>query len=141
MYAYEEIERRLYSSKADERRLATVMIGKARFYNFLEALISTMHHDEDDEVRAMAAWSLDLLSSAEAIPALIIAMYDTSFTVRSNAGWALVHLAQRISPQLVLPEVIDVLQDYASPDARQMAFLVLSNIHHSDSRHAIATYW
>jgi HEAT repeat protein len=141
MYSLEEIERRMKSQSPDERRVAMVMIGKARRHELLDKVISTMQNDVDNEVRAMAAWALDLLGNVEAIPALVDAMYDRTFGVRSNAGWALVHLAQRVMPQLVLPDVIDVLQDKDHEYAREMAYLVLSNINDLDARRAIEQYW
>lgn len=89
----------------------------------------------------MAAWSLDLMGSVDSIPALIAAMYDEHFDVRSGAGWALVHIAQRYIPVVVLPEVIDVLRDVDSPAAQEMAYLVLSRINHAEARRAIELYW
>lgn len=141
MYDEDKIRRRLNSDRADERRVGVVMIGKSRNHGMMDALIDVLKHDENDEVRAMAAWSLDLLGSADAVPDLIEAMYDPSFSVRSNAGWALVHLAQRIMPELVLSDVIDVLKDESYFPAREMAYLVLSHIKHDEAQNAIQKYW
>ena len=141
MYSEARIQKYIKSRNPDERRVAMVMIGKARYHNMLDDVIHTMQHDIDNEVRAMAAWSLDLLGNAEAVPALVDAMYDTWFGVRSNAGWALVHLAKRLLPQLVLPDVIDVLQDKDNHHAREMAYLVLTNIDDEAARQAIEQHW
>lgn len=141
MYDEDSIRRRLNSDRPDERRVGMVMIGKSRRHSMMKALIDGLKHDDDAEVRAMAAWSLDLLGSVDAVPALVEAMYDTSFSVRSNAGWALVHLAQRIMPEVILPEVVDVLKDESYFPARQMAYLVLSHINHDEARKAIRKYW
>lgn len=141
MYTPQEIQKRLKSQNADERRVAMVMIGKARHYHMLQQLIDAMHDDLDTDVRAMAAWAIDMMGSVDAIPALIDAMYDPSFSVRSNAGWALVHLGNRFIPQLVLPEVIAVLRDEDHAPARQMAYLILSRIHDRQAREAIDNYW
>lgn len=140
-YSLEDILNRLESDQASDRRVAMVMIGKARLYNLLDVVVATLQDDTDPEVRSMAAWSLDLMGNAEAIPALIEALYDPAFSVRSNAGWALVHLGRRYLPQLVLPDVVDVLRDEHQPHAREMAYLVLANIHHRDAREAISKYW
>lgn len=140
MYS-EEIQKRLKSRHPDERRVAMILIGKARRHDMLLDVISVMKNDIDDEVREMAAWSLDLLGNAEAIPALVEAMYDPTFGVRSNAGWALVHLAQRIMPQLVVPDMIDVLTDKEHEHAREMAYLVLVNIKDDTARQAIKHHW
>lgn len=140
-YSEVEILRRLRSSKPDDRRVGVIMIGKGRVYTLLDNLTAALKFDEDADVRSMAAWSLDLLSTPEAVPDLISALYDESFAVRSNAGWALVHLARRILPELVVPDVIDVLKDRNESHARQMAYLVLNNINNDVAREAIARYW
>ncbi len=141
MYSRRDIQRRLESPHADDRRVAAVMIGKARFHDMSDALTDILAGDRDAEVRAMAAWALDLLGNVEAVPVLVDALYDEAFGVRSNAGWALVHLAERLVPQVVLPDVIDVLKDTAHFPARQMAFLVLSHIDDDDARRAIQQHW
>lgn len=139
-YSHHAIERRLRSDNPDERRVAAVMIGKARHHDYTGALVDLLRDDSNAEVRAMAAFALDLLSSVDAVPALIGAMYDTSFDVRSNAGWALVNLARRVMPLLVLPDVIEVLEDEGSPHAQQMACLVLTRIPHDAARAALDAY-
>lgn len=136
-YSSDEIRRRLDSKNLDDRRVAAVMIGKSRQYDYVDDLITLLLHDLSAEVRSMAAFALDLLGSADAIPALITALYDHSFDVRSNAGWALVNIAKRMMPQLVIPDAIDVLKDESNPHARQMAYLVLSRIPDDTARAAI----
>ena len=130
----------LQSDDSHERVLAVVTIGRERIHaavRYVEAALN----DSDGEVRAMAMWSLDLLGSPATIPSLIRALYDPVFDVRSNAGWALVHLAKRIFPGLVLPDVIEVLRGDDHYDARQMAYLVLSRIGGADADDAIRQYW
>lgn len=140
-YSLEDVLSRLESENPGDRRVAMVMIGKARMHPLKSAVVEALQTDDDAEVRSMAAWSLDLIGDAHTVPALVEALYDPVFSVRSNAGWALVHLARRYVPQLVLPDVVDVLRDKGNPHAREMAYLVLANIHHPDSRAAIETYW
>lgn len=140
-YSVDEVKTRLESTKSGDRRVAMVMIGKARMHDLKPAVMLALQTDEDAEVRAMAAWSLDLIGDVQSIPVLIEALYDPVFSVRSNAGWALVHLGRRYLPQLILPDVVDVLKDKQNPHAREMAYLVLANIHHQDSRDAIEKYW
>ncbi|MEO8612169.1 MAG: HEAT repeat domain-containing protein [Chloroflexota bacterium] len=130
----------LQSDDSHDRVLAVVTIGRERIHaaaRYVEAALN----DSDGEVRAMAMWSLDLLGSPATIPSLIRALYDPVFDVRSNAGWALVHLAKRIFPGLVLPDVIEVLRGEDHYDARQMAYLVLSRIGGEAAEEAIQQYW
>ena len=139
-YSDDAIRRRLDSKNPDARRVAAVMIGKARHYDYVEDLTRLLIHDIDTDVRAMAAFALDLLGSVDAVPALVEALYDHSFDVRSNAGWALAHIAKRVLPQLVIPDLIDVLQDEEHPRAQQMAYLVLSRIPDDTARDASEGY-
>lgn len=141
-YSEADIIRRLRSSSPDDRRVGVIMIGKGRVYSLFDHLVAAMKHDLDADVRAMAAWGVDLMSTAEAVPELIEALYDESFGVRSNAGWALVHLSQRFMPEIVVPDVIDVLKsDDDAAHARQMAYLILNNINTDAARAAIRDYW
>lgn len=132
----------LDSENPRERTLALTYIGKQRMYSALEACVASLR-DEDDETRAMAAWALDRMGipAAAAVPALLDALRDPVFGVRSNAGWALVHLARRTMPHVVVPDVIDVLKDSESANARQMAYLVLHNIGGEAAHEAIMRYW
>lgn len=136
----EEVLAQLKSPKAKDRIVALAVIGKEHYYAAADQVIATLL-DPEKEVRAIAAWTLDLLGSPDTIPALLEAMHDTTFDVRSNAGWALVHMAQRIYPGLILPEVIDILRDDPNEDARQMAYLVLLHIGGDDAEEAIQLYW
>jgi len=130
----------LHSADPHDRILAVMTIGRERIHpatGYVEAALNDLDH----EVRMMAMWSLDLLGSPATIPVLLRALRDPSFDVRSNAGWALVHLAKRIFPALVLPEVIEILRNDDNPDARQMAYLVLSRIGGEEAQEAIRLYW
>lgn len=117
------------------------MIGKSRVYELIHATIKILESDDDDDVRAMTAWALDQLGSPDTVPALTKAMYDSSFGVRSNVGWALVHIGRRVFPNLVVPDVIEILKDTSNYDARQMAYLILTRIGGDTSAQAIDTYW
>jgi HEAT repeat protein len=130
----------LHSADPHDRVLAVVTIGRERIHSAVRHVEGALN-DLDGEVRAMAMWSLDLLGSPATIPVLLRALRDPAFDVRSNAGWALVHLAQRILPALVLPDVIEVLREEENPDARQMAYLVLSRIGGDEAYEAIRLYW
>ncbi len=135
-----EILSQLGSTDPRKRAVALAVAGRLRLHPLLDKMIFALEDDNED-VRAMAAWALDLLGSPVTVPALVKALYDRSFTVRSNAGWALVHLGQRIIAQLVVPDVIEVLRDDTSLEARQMAYLVLSRIGGDDADEAIKRYW
>jgi HEAT repeat protein len=130
----------LNSSDPHDRVLAVVTIGRERIHSAARYVESALT-DPSGEVRAMAMWSLDLLGSPATIPVLLRALYDPAFDVRSNAGWGLVHLAKRIFPGLILPDVIEILRDDENYDARQMAYLVLSRIGGEEAEEAIRLYW
>lgn len=140
-YSEQDILRRLDSPKPEDRRVGVIMIGKGRVYPLFGYLVDAMKHDQAEDVRAMAAWGLDLMSNAEAVPDLIDALYDEAFSVRSHAGWALVHLAQRFMPEMVVPDVIDVLKDDGKAHAQQMAYFILKRINNDAARIAIRRYW
>ncbi|HRF93550.1 MAG TPA: HEAT repeat domain-containing protein [Aggregatilineales bacterium] len=130
----------LTSPLAHERVLGLQYAGKYRYYDTLEACLNCLI-DPDEDVRAYSAWALDQLSKPETIPALLNALNDTSFDVRSHAGWALVHLARRTIPDMILPEVIDILSESDHEGARQMAYLILHNIGGAIAQDAIKRYW
>lgn len=137
----DEVITHLRSKDAQERRLGLILAGKQCEYAAVPFCSRALLTEIDDELRALAAWALDMLCSPVTVPALVEAMHDNSFDVRSNAGWALVHIAQRTIPELVIPEVIDVMRDSDSYDARQMAYLVLRNIGGETAYDAIRLYW
>lgn len=130
----------LTSPNPNERKIALLRVARTRPRGILGYVMGALH-DDHDEVRAAAAWTLDELGDPDAIPALVDALHDPLFDVRSNAGWALVHLAHRLTPQLVVPDMVDILRGKESEDARQMARLVLEHIGSKDALDAIARYW
>jgi HEAT repeat protein len=134
-----EILSQLGSRDPHKRAVALAVAGRLRLHTLIDKMIFALE-DDNEEVRATAAWALDLVGSPVIVPALVKALYDRSFTVRSNAGWALVHLGQRMIGQLVVPDVIEVLRDHAFPEAQQMAYLVLSRIGGKDAEEAINHY-
>lgn len=136
----EEIIPLLYSPKPRERELGLRCIGKYLHYTGIDHCIQAIVDDNPD-VRASAAWALDQLSDPTTLDILVHALYDPNFSVRSNAGWALVHLAKRTVTQMVLPDMIEVLQQREYPEARHMAYLVLFHIGDASAREAIDLYW
>lgn len=136
-----EIRKYLSHTEASQRIVGLVLIGNSRIQSLKQDVIILLQGDKNEDVRATAAWTLDLLSDPETIPDLVSAMYDKSFGVRSNAGWALVHIGRRILPNLVVPDVIDVLKDETDNDARQMAYMVLTRIGGQLAHQAIKLYW
>jgi HEAT repeat protein len=127
------------STSPQDRALAMKIIGKYRHLGMIDYCFIAIK-DMNKEVREFAAWALDRLSSPDAVPALLFAMYDPVFGVRSNAGWALVNIARRTLPQVVVPDVIDVLES-ENEDAQQMAYLVLHHIGGTEAQAAIRRYW
>lgn len=135
-----EILALLRSTNPHERALGHRFIGTHYCYAAAEHSITALR-DQYEEVRASAAWALDQLATPVAIPALLEALHDPTFRVRSNAGWALVHLAQRTVPEMVIPDVVDVLSESQNYDARHMAYLVLYHIGGESAEQAIKRYW
>lgn len=139
-YSTEKIRALLESRSASERGTGLALAGKTRCFDVTGHCVMLLR-DHDPDVRERAAWALDQLCSPQTVPALIEALTDEAFGVRSNAGWALVHMAQRNIPELVVPDVIDVLSDSHNDDARQMAYLVLHHIGGDAAQDAIKKYW
>ncbi|GAB4526428.1 MAG: hypothetical protein OHK0046_43200 [Anaerolineae bacterium] len=135
-----EILALLRSANPHERALGHRFIGKTWCYAAAEHSITALR-DAHEDVRASAAWALDQLGTPVAVPALLEALHDSVFSVRSNAGWALVHLAQRMMAELVVPDVIEVLSESDSYEARHMAYLVLYHIGGESAEDAIKRYW
>lgn len=138
--SFEEIMLLIHSAEPSRRALGMKYIGKQRYYEAIHVCVLSLK-DEEDEVRASAAWALDEFGSPDTIPELINALYDSNFGVRSNAGSALIHMARRTIPSLVIPEVVDVLRDDSNPAARHMAYLVLHHIGGAEAQEAIKHYW
>ena len=82
-----------------------------------------MLQDESAEVRTLAAYALDRLGADAATPALLRALSDPCFSVRSAAGWALVEVCAD-APE----NVQSVLEASCDPYAREMAKLVLERL-------------
>jgi HEAT repeat protein len=82
-----------------------------------------MLQDQVDEVRNRAAFALDSFNDSKALPALIKAIHDPSWGVRSSAGWALVHLGE-----IVRNDVENILENSTNFDAREMAQLILDRL-------------
>lgn len=138
---YDDIVTMAQSTDPALRALAMLYAGRGRYHAALALCLDHLK-DDDRNVRAASAWALDRIGSPEAILELVAALYDVSFDVRSNAGWALVHMARRFTARLVVPHVIDVLIDASSSeDTREMAYLVLNHIGGKAARDAINRYW
>ena len=68
------ILRQLSSSDPSQRTVALVLIGKSRIHSLIPEVEQLLVDDGSDDVRAMAAWTLDLLGDPETVPSLIKAM-------------------------------------------------------------------
>ncbi len=132
---HEEILFRLSSAAPDDRRTALALAARHGVYRAIGPA-TRMLHDPDAEIRASAATALDRLGAREAVPALLEALCDTDWRVRSNAGWALVHFAESGDPGVV-PGVTGVLDLSDDPDVREMARLVLQYIGAPGPRRAV----
>lgn len=136
----DEIRKLLTSDVAEDRVLALKLVGKYLHYSLAQISIDYLK-DPNDEVREFAALAMDQLSCVEAVPDLVESLFDTSFNVRTNAGWALINISRKTLPNVVVPDVIDVLQDASDRNARQMAYLVLHHIGGENAQEAIRRYW
>ena len=104
-----------------KKRIETLnYIAIERVNGYLEKVMEIMLQDSVNEVRERAAYALDSLNDSKALPALIEAIHDPVWGVRSSAGWALVHLGD-----IVRNDVQNVFDNSTNPDAREMAQLIL----------------
>ncbi len=125
----------LRSPDPDVRRLALFLAGREGLVEAKSRAVNLMLTDEEPDVRAAAAWALDQFSHPATIPALVDALADPVFDIRSNAGWALV----RMGEMAVEPTIAALRQ--GTKDARQMAYLVLVRIGGRAANDAIDRYW
>ncbi len=140
----DQILANLHHKNPNVRRTTLYMAAKDRLHIVTQSAMSLMLSDDNVEVRAAAAYALDKINNVEATAALIEALNDRSFDVRSNAGWALVNLGRRRdSPasRAVTGAVIDVLRDGENEDTREMAYLVLTRLGGKEALEAIRKYW
>ena len=118
------IETLLTSEDGEDCNKALSEIRVRGYSEHFERVTDLMLSDPEDYVRESAAWVLDELSDRRAFPALVKAIHDPSFGVRSAAGWALVHLEE----ELVRSEMERVCRESDNYGARTMARLVLENL-------------
>lgn len=116
----ESLAQDLRSCEADTRLLALTRVAVAGEQEHIPRAIELLHGDVDPRVRERAAWALDNLCDIRAKQALLEALSDPEWAVRSNAGWALVHLGK-----VVVDDVRHIAEQSLNPDAREMARLVL----------------
>jgi TIR domain/HEAT repeats len=119
----EDITDRLKSSNKSDRISALTEIAVFQLFDLLEPSIDIMLNDPFPEVRERAAWTIDNLKDERALTALIQAIHDDAFGVRSAAGWGLVHLGEKVAPYMK-----EISQTSDNPRAREMADLVLMNL-------------
>lgn len=108
------------NGNSSDRIDALMEIAIYQLSDFLELSIDIMLNDLSSEVREKAAWAIDNLKDERALPALIKAIHDDTFGVRSAAGWGLVHLGDQ-----VIPYMEEIRRASDNLDAREMAVLVL----------------
>jgi hypothetical protein len=128
---FNDLKGMLYGNSPDARQLAILEITHRKLKDFTDELMAALQ-DKDPETRVLAATALDAVSDPTALSALITAIHDPSFDVRSAAGWALVHLGE-----LVIPAVTTVLCESQNEGAREMAQLVLKHIGTVNARKAL----
>jgi hypothetical protein len=113
----------LTSDDEETRAQALNRVAVHRLSEHLDRAMELVLDDSSSTVRAKAAWALDRLNDVRALPVLIEAIHDPVWEVRSNAGWALVHLGETVRP-----EVERILRESDNPDAQIMADLVLRRL-------------
>ena len=118
-----DITDRIKSNNKSDRISALIEVAIYQLSELLELSVDIMLNDPSSEVRERAAWAIDNLKDQRALPALIKAIHDDTFGVRSAAGWGLVHLGEQ-----VIPYMKEIRQTSDNSGARQMADLVLVNL-------------
>ena len=114
----------LWSTSAEDRlRGLRSAALKAKEPQHLERLVELLRDDPDERIREVAARALDALGDIRAKDGLLAALEDPVWSVRSQAGWGLVHLGNA-----VLEDVLRVALTVKNPDAVQMARLVLDRL-------------
>lgn len=102
---------------------ALVEIRVFQMKELLDLVIDIMLNDESAEVRQSAAFTIDHLKDERALSALIKAIHDDTFGVRSAAGWALAHLGKQ-----VIPYMREIIESSDNTGAKEMAHLVLLSL-------------
>jgi TIR domain/HEAT repeats len=118
-----DIENDLTANDANRRNKALSLVAVERLKEYLETVSKVLLQDPEPRVRERAAWALDNLKEPKAIPSLVAALNDEDFSVRSSAGWALVHLGSAAKPL-----VTDFLLSTGNANAREMAELILERM-------------
>jgi hypothetical protein len=118
-----DITDRIKSNNKSDRISALIEVAIYQLSELLELSVDIMLNDPSSEVRERAAWAIDNLKDQRALPALIKAIHDDTFGVRSAAGWGLVHLGEQ-----VIPYMKEIRRTSDNSGARQMADLVLVNL-------------
>ena len=119
-----DIETLLSSKDGEDRARALTEIAIRGYAEYFERVIELMLSDPINDVRVEAARALDNLNDSRAFSALVKAIHDPSFSVRSAAGWALVHLGE----ELVRSEMEKIRRESDNDGAKGMALLVLQNL-------------
>jgi hypothetical protein len=119
----EEIVDKIKSGEKENRLHALREINVFQLKELLDIVIDTMLNDKSSEVRQSAAFTLDNLNDERALQPLIQAIHDNVFSVRSTAGWGLVHLGDK-----VIPYMKEIIEKSDNAEAREMARLVLINL-------------
>jgi HEAT repeat protein len=117
------IKQDLRSADKKKRLSALTRIWADRLGDHMDEVKNMLRDDPDPEIRARSAWVLDVFSDMSAKDVLLTALYDHDGAVRSNAGWALVHLGRDVAE-----DVSRVLQTSDSDETREMAQMILQRI-------------
>ncbi len=115
----------LRDRNSDRRHRGLMEIAHDKNFHHKDAVAEIMLHDKEDPIRALAAWVLDELNLPESVPYLLQALTDPFWEVRSNAGWALVHLG----PDVAYP-LNSFIAENGDQEAVEMARLVVERVQH-----------
>ncbi|MCP4700880.1 MAG: HEAT repeat domain-containing protein [Gammaproteobacteria bacterium] len=121
--AIANLQKLLKSDIEDEKIYALTVIAVEKLKEHIGPVIDLLVLDPLTSIREKAAWALDELNDKEAIPALLNAIHDPAWGVRSNAGWGLVHLGE-----VIKSDMKDIVETSSSKDAKEMAELVLQRL-------------
>lgn len=113
----------LIGQKLPHRSRAIPQTDESRSGPTVGELTRRLLEEASAKRRAEAAWQLDLRGDLRALGPLLVALGDSDWTVRSNAGWALVHLGG-----VVRLHVMEIAENSEDSGSREMAQLVLARL-------------
>ena len=118
------LQSRLESSDPGLRAKALFQIAMRQDESFLDTVVVIVANDSDEKVREAAAFALDQFHDVRAKDALLMALHDPVWAVRSSAGWGLVHLGRTA----VEEDVRLLAKENSDPNVSEMTTMILDRL-------------